>query len=74
MKGDALLVAGDGAPVVDELERPAHLGRLDAPALVRVRVVEEDDYEQARGHEVVTKPIVTDWMTTPSRRSAWIHM
>ena len=65
---------GDGAPVVDELERPAHLGRLDAPALVRVRVVEEDDYEQARGHEGRDEADLTDWMTTPSRRSAWMHM
>ena len=37
--------------MINERERPAHLGRHDAAVPVCVRMVEEKDHEHARGHE-----------------------
>ena len=47
----AALVARSFDAAVDARERALHLGRLDPAVAARVRVVEEDDHEQAGGHE-----------------------
>src|SRR5262249_13154660 len=47
---DAAFVARHIAPLVDERESPLHFGGRNAAGLVCVRMVEEQDHKQGRGH------------------------